>query len=215
MKKNYKVRKPISEKFMNFVERHMKAIVIVFIITVVLIPVACSIHINFQFKFGGLSRAGLLSYLGDAIASIATLFTAMVALCTAQQSSVLQERIFLAESKDRQRSMFSLSLNKRENEVYELTLKNVSDNPAKEIYLYDGTLISQFIDKGKTIKCKITFNKEVSGAINIDNTDCYDLVNGYPKEIVLGFSDLYGNDTQQTFKRESDNYYISSKLEYC
>lgn len=205
-------RKPIAEKFLNNAETHIKTIVIIFVATIIFAPLIIKHCVCTTVN---ISAETMVSYIGNALSSLATFFAAVIALFIGQRSSTMQERIFFFERRDKIRPYFCLTVKKNQNKTYNLTLKNISENFAKDIYLYDGVIISDFIDKQKEKKFCISFDDEkIKGVPHIVNSDCYDLENDYPKEIVVGFSDIDNNDIQQVFKREAENIYVAADFIY-
>lgn len=214
MKKHnkYNIRKPIAEKFLNYAEKHIKTIIIIFIAAIIFTPIIVK-HCYCSNANRTFSAEIMLTYIESAIMGSATFFAAIIALFVGQHSSKLQEKLYVFEHMNKIRPFFYLTVEKNQNNTYNLKLKNMSENFAKDIYLYEGIQFSNFINKSKTEnRCMAVDNENVENGkddediIHITKSDCSGLENGYPKEILVGFSDIDDNSYQQIFKKEAETY---------
>lgn len=212
--KKYKKRNPIAEKFLNFAEEHITMIVIIFVAAVIFAPIivkhcyCCNVNRFF-------SSETMLTYIENTIMGLATFFAAVVALLVGQRSSIMQERTNEQNRIDEALPLLHLEIEKNTEKTYQLTLHNLTDKVAKDIYICEGETILPYLkgNETQTITIKFEKNSELEG-FYIKDSNCFSMSDTSIEWIHLAYADIYDNYMGGTFKKNSRGYYISSDFKY-
>lgn len=214
--KTNNAKKTLIRRIETFIDKHFTLFTILLAICVVAAPFGarwCSLRFGTNTK---ITADGLLNYLGTVFSGILTFFLACVAIYQSQKSAKFEELLNRQARLQEICPHLQIELKKKdgtEGNVFDLTVENISPNPAIGVYIFEYSAFSHITGNGKSER-KVAFGDAKSTILSID--ECYYELNEshYPQYIILIFCDIDNNIIQQEFVCTSDLIYEPKDIEY-
>lgn len=193
------------------IESHFKLIVTICIIIAILAMLSI---ILIKSVFSNVSDDSMVSYIGTTITGIVSIFCSFLSLYENKKKTELEEEMSKLKYRDSIRPVLSVKLNKKEDDLFEIIIENISSNYAKNIYLYQYPILSDVKNRCIEEKLIVFSDRAVPNAISIDDDNYYTMENGYPKRLYLIFNDIDDNQLSQEFMLTPNNEYEALPIEY-